>query len=585
MAYDFGSQTLGIRNPFRAEGALIASRGLVLAALGAYCLLQVAALVGSYREVEGWLHAGLGLFLLVWGLTALGGGLLKVFRFYVGRNVPASLAQNQADSDARHHLSYSADELHAMLMGRKNTTFKEPQSLFARLVHTLIPRLIFLPPAYRGLAENLLFGLSMTAFMLLTFALAWFAGATGLARLDGTPVMSWLGSLLALYLFKLWFAMRNPLRHYSHGGLNISLARIGLIIALALLLPVVLAYVHNRVQSIPELPINPAPLLLTTLALALLACGLGLFMLQQRLTSVAPRTEVSEHRDNWQRNLMPKEIFTRLEVHVLANRRHQEIPNRIYQKFSPQMHEEGGRDKGAFSGRTLVETQPVVQEMLYSSGYRVVRLCSSLIGQLLLAAGALWLVTLVDELAAVAYRPENLAQLGYPLLLLLFGLVVSRMSNLFWAEMQFRSLLLDLSVEGTYTESRLSTGQGIHDSTRSENIVVRSSITPWFLLSQLHTSTFAQSGSMNLEQPRHILSLDKADETLAEVLVELDEFFATRETIAGINEVDLRSAGQIFQMNEQTRAGGQANLQLEQQAAAAQLRQEAEPVSEPPVQS
>ncbi len=172
-------------------------------------------------------------------------------------------------------------------------------------------------------------------------------------------------------------------------------------------------------------------------------------------------------------------------------------------------------------------------------------------------------------------RPENLMLLGYPLLFLLFGLVISRMSNLFWAELQFRSLLLDLSIEGTYTESRLSTGQSIYDSTRSENIVVRSTITPWFLLSTLLTSTFARSGNMNLEQQRHVLSFEKSDETLAAVLGELDEFFDSREAIAGVNEVDLKSASQIFQMNEQTRARSQApGGALEQEQAAGLLRQQ-----------
>lgn len=111
MAYDFGSQTLGVRNPFRVEGALIAVRGGLTLALGIYCLFQVAQLVDSRREVEGWLHAGVGLTLLIWGLVATGNGLLKVFRFYVGRNVPASLAKNQADTEAKHHLSYTANEL------------------------------------------------------------------------------------------------------------------------------------------------------------------------------------------------------------------------------------------------------------------------------------------------------------------------------------------------------------------------------------------------------------------------------------------------------------------------------------------
>jgi hypothetical protein len=576
MAYDFGSQSLGIRNPFKIEGALIAARGLQVAVLGLFALLQVAGLVASGKDLQGWLSAGVGLVLLVWGIAALGNGLLKVFRFYVGRNVPASLARNQADLDAAHQLTYSANELHDMLMGRKNTTFKEPQSLFARLVHTLIPRLIFLPPLYRGLAENLLFGLSMTLFMLLTFALAGFASATGLARMEGTPVMAWLGLLLALYLIKLWFSMRNPFVHYSRGGMNISLLRISLIIALAILLPVALVYVHNHLLPIPALPISSTPFLLTTLVLAIISCGLGLYLLVQRLQSVNPHTEVSEHRDNWQRNLVPRELFIRLDAHILANRRYQEIPNRVYQKFSPEMVEEGGKDKGSFSGRTLVETQPVVQDIAHSSGFKLVRLVSSVLGQVLQAASAIWLVSLIERLAQAVQHPEQLALLGYPLLLLLFGLVISHMSNAFWAEMQFRSMLLDLGIEGTYTESRLSTGQSIYDSTRSENIVVRSTITPWFLMSNLHTTTFARSGSMNLEQQRHILSLEKADDTLQAVLSELDEFFSSREAIAGINEVDLKSASQIYQMNEQTRAPG-PHASLEQERAAGFIRQQEAP--------
>lgn len=45
MAYDFGSQTLGIRNPFKAEGAVIAVRGALVTLLGLYSLLRVAGLV------------------------------------------------------------------------------------------------------------------------------------------------------------------------------------------------------------------------------------------------------------------------------------------------------------------------------------------------------------------------------------------------------------------------------------------------------------------------------------------------------------------------------------------------------------
>lgn len=586
MAYDFGSQTLGIRNPFKAEGAVIAVRGALVTLLGLYSLLRVAGLVDKGQQIEGWLSGALGLALLVWGLAATASGLFKVFRFYVGRNVPASLAVNQADPDSKHHHAYNAAELHDMLMGRKNTTFHEPQSLFARLVHTLLPRLIFMPPTYRGLAENLMFGLGMTLFMLLIFGLAWFSGATGLTNLEGTPVMAWLGTLLALYLLKLWVSMRNPFRHFTRGAMNIGLLRISVLISLAALLPVVLVYIHHNVANIPALPINPTPALILTLVLAALSCVLGLFLLFQRMAnSPDPVTEVSEHRDNWQKSIVPRELFIRLDAHILANRRYQEIPNRVYQRFEPEMIEEGGSNKGSFHGRTLVETQPIFQPIEHSSSFKAIRVIATVFGQILLAAAALSLILILDQLANAVQQPEVLALLTYPMLLLIFGLVISNSANAFWAEMQFRSMLLDLSVEGTYTESRLSTGQSIYDSTRSENIVVRSAITPWFLLSDLHTTTFARSGSMNLEQPRHIMSLAKTDASLQAVLDELDEFFASREAIAGINEVDLRSASQIFQMNEQTRAqlpkADIAASAIEAGQAAGLLRQQGEDSAEP----
>lgn len=553
MSYDYGSQSLGIANPFRVEGALIALRGALLALTGLYSLLQVAGLVNRGRELEGWISAGLGLLLLIWGLVALGQGLFKLFRFYVGRSVPASLAPNHVDSASKDRHAYRSNELHDMLMGRKNTTFKEPQSLFSRLVHSLMPRLLFMPPVYRALTENLLFSLSVSIFMLLAFALAWFASATGLARLDNTPVMAWLGVILTLYLLKLWLGMRNPFRHFSRGGTDISLLRIGVLLALAVLLPVLLAYVHRHVQAIPRLPVNTLPYLLTLLFLATLTSALGLYLVVQRMRLAQPQTEVSEHRDNWQKNLMPRELFIHLDSHILANRRFKEIPNRIYQNFDPSLQQEGGSEKGAFTGRTLVETQPVVFEVAHSAGFKWVRIVTSVLGQLLLAGGALWLVSLSDDLARIRQQPEVLTVLIMPFLLLIFGSVISTIGNAFWAEMQFRSLLLELSIEGTYTESRLSTGNSIYDSTRSENVVVRSNITPWFLLSNLLTTTFAVSGTMNLEQERYILSLNKADDTLADVLHELDDFFASRQTIAGINEVDLQSASQIYQMNEKTR--------------------------------
>ena len=72
--------------------------------------------------------------------------------------------------------------------------------------------------------------------------------------------------------------------------------------------------------------------------------------------------------------------------------------------------------------------------------------------------------------------------------------------------------------EGTYTESKLTTGKGIYYSTSSENYVMRSSLTPWIISSRIMTSTFADSGAKNVEHPRHILEMQDNPEEMQEHL-------------------------------------------------------------------
>jgi hypothetical protein len=107
---------------------------------------------------------------------------------------------------------------------------------------------------------------------------------------------------------------------------------------------------------------------------------------------------------------------------------------------------------------------------------------------------------------------------------------------------------------GTYTESKLSTGTSIYDSTRSENTVVRSSMTLWLIATRLITSTFAASGAMNLENRRYVLEMHKADPELHTVVEDLRAFVSKREAIAGIdNEGDVSAAARIHQVNQSTR--------------------------------
>jgi hypothetical protein len=159
----------------------------------------------------------------------------------------------------------------------------------------------------------------------------------------------------------------------------------------------------------------------------------------------------------------------------------------------------------------------------------------------------------------------------------IFGRLLANAAHLFFAEIQFESLLVYFKCEGTFTESKISTGTGIHDSTRSENILVRSSITPWVIVSRVVSTTFAGTGMQNLEHPRHILEMHKADDELAAIKNDVVNFLKDRESIAAItSERDLGNASQIHQLNQQTRAIPTTQSLAHDEEAAGYLRRESE---------
>ncbi len=85
----------------------------------------------------------------------------------------------------------------------------------------------------------------------------------------------------------------------------------------------------------------------------------------------------------------------------------------------------------------------------------------------------------------------------YPFLL--WTCVLIQAAHLFYAEIQFDSLLIYFKCEGTFTESKISTGTSIHDSTRSENTLVRTSITSWGIVSGIvSTCGYAQPGTFKV---------------------------------------------------------------------------------------
>lgn len=615
MAYDYGSESLGIRNPFKAEGLLRAVRGLVVSLLGIYPLLQVVSLVQQDKALA-WFYAAIGFMLLAGGLRALGGGIFQMLRFFVGRSVPTSLAPNYSKSEREtaklEQPHYKSVDLEEMLMGRKNKTFVEPVGFISRLVHTLVPKLIFLPYPLRNLAQRFSGALIATAIALVAYALTAFVCLTGLAGNTGDILLPFFSFVLVVYLIISWRSAstvyRKAEKTIETQG-NLQLAKI---MAFAILAPVLLGLLISYLlqqrdiqQFVADLQQSKlesfavAPQLLLVLLFAAISGTFIFLLLKQRTAQVKAQTKVSEYRANWQENIHPRELFVNIDNIVMANRRYKEIPNRIYRELNPQLNEQS-ESKGDFSGEVIIETQPAYAPMEHSALFKQLRLLATISGQVLLLIGPFILFYLLFEAETVLQLIREYSALARPsdaitqsfavnlfnesqfilslifswLICHSFGRLLETYSHTFWAELNFDSLLVYLKCEGTYTQSKLTTGKGIYDSTASENYVMRSSLTPWIITSRIMSSTFADSGAKNVEHPRHILEMQDNPQELQAILDDIQGFLSDRETIASIkNQQDLSNTEQIYQINQQSRAmpvtSDQATLASPQQDAEA----------------
>jgi hypothetical protein len=562
MAFDYGSIDLGIRNPFRTEGTVRSIAGALVMALGIVALLSVQGIVASGERDQGIAMALVGLLLTGAGLVMAGRGLFKVFRFFVGRSVPADLAPNVEKSQVSKgaiNPAYTDAQLEQMLQGRQNISFEEPDDWFSRLVHSVFGRLLYLPFAYRNLAQRLSRALTLTAVGLLSYALAWFSGVTGITDIHTTPVMDWLALLLAVYLLGVWFRASPRLaRVLNERAVKMpGVLTLTLWIGAAILLPVLLMGWHAALVELPALPLVPGAYIASVVVLGVLSVVLFGALIGARSKTSNPVVEVAEFRDNWQKSVHPQEIFIHFENIVMANRRYKEVPNRMYRGFPARLFEQGSNDKGDFAGEMIQEVQPIFHTIPTVQLFHTLRLCGTALGAVLLLVASLFLYllpgrTLAGESVATA---ELLATLPYLAIALTFGRLLVNVSETFWAEMQFESLLVYFQCRGTYTESKLSTGASIYDSTRSENTVVRSSMTLWVIASRFISSTFATSGAANLEQKRYVLEMHKAQPELDDIVGDLQAFLSKRETIAGLDtDQDLSAAARIHQVNQRTRA-------------------------------
>ena len=82
MAFDYGSIDLGLKNPFKLEGKIIAIRGGIEALVGIVLLVIASSLVKEDTGT-GWILMIFGMLMLGLGIKTLGAGVFSIMRFFV----------------------------------------------------------------------------------------------------------------------------------------------------------------------------------------------------------------------------------------------------------------------------------------------------------------------------------------------------------------------------------------------------------------------------------------------------------------------------------------------------------------------
>lgn len=548
MAFDYGKDTLGIKNPFKFEGILILIKGGIITTLGILLIFDVRATLEMGSKANAWIELGVALVFLSLGLIFLVSGGMKLFRFLVGRSIPADLSDNP-------------EIIEEMLMKRMNPNFEENNSYVSRLVISAFHQFLFLPKGYRIIVESITAVAIETATALVLFLLALFSTSIGLIEVNSKSiVIEWLGLILVLYLFIVWKYKRPNQKILNDQDIKPTIKKnLPVLIAIAVLTPVILHFLFGKGISLPALNIPVVLFLSLFLIFAIIAVVAAFWLAYFRANEAQPETSVSEYKEHLQFNMHPKDLFRCYELEMMKQR-YKEIPHRIYKNLKPVLHLEGSENKGSFEGGAIQETQPVFQELTYPKNFYTLRAAMATFGHLLAVIASLILFLNISDLSTDSSFKTLFLTIFYPALFYLFSNVLVNIVHPFYSEMLFKSYLVHFFADGTYTESKVSTGMAYYDSNRSENTVLRTSATPWLLVSKIVTSTFADSSTNNLEGSRYVMEMYKADAFRDEIVKGIKYYLENQELLANIeSKKDLDNTAKYYKINEATRGKMQDN--------------------------
>jgi len=550
MAFNYGKKTMEIGNPFKTEGILDLFLGIGTLILGLFSVFEVRVSIGAELKILAWFELVVAIVFLTIGLRSLIVGCMRLFKFLVGRDVPSDLSP----------YSYDEKMVEDILMKRSNPTFIERDGFISRLLISLYSKFLFLPIAFRNMLETV----SSLFFSFLIFTVVYlltlFSTSIGLINLtDKQSIMALFSLFFLVKQLIVWYHYRptkrrmNAIQPSVYGFKNIVVN-----ILLAVMAPVLLEILVRNGVNMPVLPINIYMPIAVLFIFSLLLVFVAYYLSLKRLQVLNPETEVSEYTEHIQVSVHPKDIFRCFEIEM-AQKRYQELPNRIYKQIKPVLELEGSQNKGSFHGSTVQETQPIYKPGEWPRGARNVRFFAALTGRVLMFLSFIVLFLSFSNLSHGFTVDVVFKSIYYPVLTYFFAYYLNRIAHLFYSEVLFSSYLVHFFSDGTYTESKVSSGMSVYDSNRSENTIVNSSATPWILVSKIVTSTFADSSTKNLEGNRYILEMYKADEFLNSLVGGFTNYFKNRKLIVGLeNQADIQNSMKFHNLNELSRSSSNA---------------------------
>ncbi|TVR49121.1 MAG: hypothetical protein EA425_12965, partial [Puniceicoccaceae bacterium] len=301
MSIAVGKENLGIENPFKNLGRLLLLLGLIGLAAAAYLVHLAWLAFAEEAVVTAAFRASAALLVALLALRLFWSGLLRSLRFYVGRNVPASLSEEKDEHDGAPKSatgdlapSYPYEEIERMLDG-KEIAYRIPKTLTIRLLYSLFPRLLYTPPPVRRFGENAFIPTLYAGVLAVLFAALFAVHQFGLYPLADPAVLHGTAALYGLLIARRWLTAFRPADVYGQHEKGLRLRRRGLL--LALLVPVVLeGIVRSQAFALPPFPVFAQLLLYTALGASAALFLVATLLIYHRVPKVQLSYAASDER-------------------------------------------------------------------------------------------------------------------------------------------------------------------------------------------------------------------------------------------------------------------------------------------------